>query len=987
MIMRLDSIGASLLALAGLVTAGALSKPALPRAADVPEGSNFVNFETPHVHPLDRTPDGQTLLAVNTAANRIEVFAMGSGLPVAAGSVRVGLDPLTVRARTSTEAWVVNHISDTISIVDLTSMNVVATLKTADEPCDVVFAGSPQRAYVSCAQANAVQVFDPANLAAAPVTVPINGERPRALAVSPDGATVYVAIFESGNATTVLGGGVDLTQPHGIVSFPPNAVSDPAGPYGGVNPPPNSGASFNPPINPAVDPPPKVSLIVRKNAAGQWMDDNNHDWTSMVSGADAALSGRPVGWDMPDRDLAVIDTGTLGVTYATGLMNICMAVGVNPATGAITVVGTDATNEIRYEPNIKGTFVRVEMGSVDASNLSNKTVVDLNPHLDYLTPSVAMSERLKSVGDPRAVVWNGAGTKGFVAGMGSDNVIVINPSGARAGLTQTIDVGEGPTGLVLDEANDALYVLNRFDASVSVVSVSSETVVQTVPFFDPTPASIKDGRKHLYNTHLHSGLGQVSCASCHIDARMDRLGWDLGDPTGTWAAYNGNNQGFGVPLLEPATTTPAYQNYHPMKGPMTTQTLQDIIGHEPLHWRGDRGTIEDFANAFLSLQGADGPLTGQDMDDFKAYLATITYGPNPFRTFDNVIPQDLPLPGHYKTGRYGANAGDPLGNGNAFNGISYFRNRTRKVDGGRFACVTCHTLPTGTGPDMTWNGVQYVPIPVGPTGEHHLGCVTVAGVTNITMKIPHLRNLYKKTGMDLHHTSSNAGFGYGHDGTIDSIERFINMPEFQLANDQETSDGTAFLLSFSGSALPIANITIMLEPPGVTSKDVPASVGTQLTLSGPPDANQLALITSMITLANQGKVGLIVTGVVGGQQRGYTYEGSGSWQTDRAGQQLTSAQVQALGTLGGEITYTVVPVGSQTRLGIDSDLNGCFNGDEGVSCDCLADFNHDTFVSGDDFDAFTDAFIYGDISADINGDTFVSGDDFDLYTEHFIAGC
>ena len=125
---------------------------------------SFVNWESPHVHPLDVTPDGATLLAVNTADNRLEVFAIGAGLLTPVGGAAVGLDPVSVRARTSTEAWVVNHISDSVSIVDLTTLRVVATLATGDEPCDVVFAGSPQRAFVSVSQLNQVKVYDPANL-------------------------------------------------------------------------------------------------------------------------------------------------------------------------------------------------------------------------------------------------------------------------------------------------------------------------------------------------------------------------------------------------------------------------------------------------------------------------------------------------------------------------------------------------------------------------------------------------------------------------------------------------------------------------------------------------------------------------------------------------------------------------------------------------------------------------------------------------------
>src|SRR5687767_606665 len=121
--------------------------------------SSFVNWEHPHVHPLDVTPDQSKLLAVNTADNQLEVFDITSGRPVRLSSIPVGVDPVSVRAFSNTEVWVANHISDSISIVSLTTMNVIRTLTTRDEPCDIVFAG-PSRAFVSCSQPNVVMVFN-----------------------------------------------------------------------------------------------------------------------------------------------------------------------------------------------------------------------------------------------------------------------------------------------------------------------------------------------------------------------------------------------------------------------------------------------------------------------------------------------------------------------------------------------------------------------------------------------------------------------------------------------------------------------------------------------------------------------------------------------------------------------------------------------------------------------------------------------------------
>src|SRR5438105_3176262 len=69
----------------------------------------FVNWESPPVHAADITPDGSTLLVVNTADDRLELFTLGNGLPVHTASIPVGLDPVSVRVRSNAEAWVVNR--------------------------------------------------------------------------------------------------------------------------------------------------------------------------------------------------------------------------------------------------------------------------------------------------------------------------------------------------------------------------------------------------------------------------------------------------------------------------------------------------------------------------------------------------------------------------------------------------------------------------------------------------------------------------------------------------------------------------------------------------------------------------------------------------------------------------------------------------------------------------------------------------------------
>ncbi|MBL8861224.1 MAG: hypothetical protein JNK02_04350 [Planctomycetes bacterium] len=899
MIVRLPSVGVLVLSLLA------------PAAA---AQSSFVNWEHPHVHPLHLSPDGTRLAAANTADGTVELFDVSGPSVAHVAVVAVGVDPVSVRWRTNGELWVVNHVSDSVSVIDVAALNVIATLGTDDEPADVVFAGSPQRAYVSCSQANTIQVFDPANLQAPPVVIPIVGEEPRALSASVDGSRVYCAIFESGNRTTILGGGA-VTN----IGDPPNVVNDANGPWGGQNPPPNAGAVFSPPIAPGLPTPPRVGLIVRKNGAGSWRDDNGGDWTSKVSGPNAADSGRVPGWDLADHDVAIVDTATNTVGYARGLMNICMALAIAP-NGDVTVVGTEATNEIRFEPVVNGTFVRVKLARITAAG-SNVANVDLNPHLTYSVPTVPQALRNESIGDPRAIVWNAAGTKGYVAGMGSNNVVVVDPSGARAGLSPTIAVPEGPTGLALDEARGRLYVLSKFAGRLSVVSTATEALVQVIGFHDATPAAIRNGRKHLYDTHKNSGLGQVACASCHVDARRDGLAWDLGDPAGAMAPVAGNNLGASLPGLNTG-----FQDFHPMKGPMTTQTLQDIIGKEPLHWRGDRRGLEDFNGAFTGLQGDDAQLTPAEMQEFEDFLASLHFAPNPYRNFDNTLPTALPLPGHFRTGRFGL-AEQPLPAGNAVQGLSDYRTLT--LDGGNIRCVTCHTLPTGAGTDYRLVGGTLQPFPVGPNGERHLALVSVDGSTNVSMKIPQMRDDYEKTGFHLRQLVSTRGFGVLHDGSVDSLERFVAEPVFTVTSDQQVANLVAFVKALSGSDLPGGSTNPLVQmPPGPPSQDTHALVGRQLTLAASPDPGQSATLGQFTGQADLARVGLVAKGRRGGLLRGWSYLGGGNWQSDRAGEASTTAALTGASGAGAELTFTVVPRLSQTRIGIDRDLDGWYDRDE-----------------------------------------------------------
>ena len=839
---------------------------------------SYPNFETAPAHPVELAPDGSTLAVCHLADNRLLLFDVSSGVPVPTGSVRVGHDPTAVRFCAATEAWVVNHISSNITVVDISTGQMLAVIPTKGGPSDLVFAGNPTRAYVSCTRQNAVQVFDPATRTLV-ADIPILGDRPKALSVSPDGSKVYAAILESGNTTTIIA--PELTDFLAAPTF--SAVSDADGPYAGQDPPPNAGANFDPPINPHLEPTsqPKGSLIVRKNSAGLWMDDNNGDWTAFISGAKAARTGRVPGWDMPDRDLAVIDTTTHAVSYATGLMNICMATAVNPASGKIAVVGTEALNHIRFEPKLKAVFLRVNIALVDPLTLT-KTISDLNPHLDYSMRSIPQAERDKSLGDPRGIVWNAAGTRAYVTGMGSRNLIVIDTNGQRV-QAEPVELGEGPTGLALDEARHRLHVFNRFSGSLSTIDTNTLALVATVPFADPTPEIIRAGRRMFFDTRLTSGLGHVSCASCHVDVRFDRLAWDLGVPGGETDASRAEDFRGIVGL------------FHPMKGPMVTLTLQDIGigGGEPFHWRGDRPFIQSFDVTFPDLLGSDTLPAPRDMETLKGYLATVRFPPNLHRPIDNALPTDLPLPGHVM--HPGAT---PLPNGNAQNGLNLFNQFDPGGPREDQQCTFCHDPGSGRGREIRFTAV--------PRNS------------GLLFRSPQFRPIADKLGMSLDSQESRAGFGFFHDGRFDTLSRFLSV-NFGFTDPQQIADLIALMLSFSGTGIPSNSDGAH----GVS--DPPAAFGRQVlaTTNAAP-----SLLTQIVDAqGSSSTIAIVAWQRTGSVERAWLYDlGLSRFiESERTIDRFTLAELLALASSANPIAFMAVSKGTGKRVSIDTDEDGIGN--------------------------------------------------------------
>src|SRR5262249_37911637 len=211
----------------------------------------------------------------------------------------------------------------------------------------------------------------------------------------------------------------------------------------------------------------------------------------------------------------------------------------------------------------------------------------LNKHIDYGTVPSVTGVKDASLATPVGLAVSSDGTTLYVAAFGSSKVGVFDTVQLEANTftpspsAHIVLSGGGPTGLVLDEAHGRLYVATRFDDGISVIDTGTRTEVSHLQLHNPEPAKVVGGRPFLYDAYNTSSNGEAACASCHIFGDFDSLGWDLGNPDDV---VNPNPNPFRV--TDPLGIS--FVGFHPMKGPMTTQSLRGMANAGPMHWRGDR---------------------------------------------------------------------------------------------------------------------------------------------------------------------------------------------------------------------------------------------------------------------------------------------------------------------------------------------------------------------------------------------------------------
>ncbi|GAB5453592.1 MAG: hypothetical protein Hals2KO_39200 [Halioglobus sp.] len=629
------------------------------------DGVGHPMFLSPHVNPI--VSSGYFVYATNTPSDTVEVIDPTTREVVA--SINVGIDPVALAVRPDgTELWVSNHVSDSISVVDIdphspTLHQVIATVQAFengglvtdfDEPTGIAFAGK-DKAYVALGPDNEIVAIDARNYSVQG-RLPVQAQDPRAIAVRGD--RLFVVPFESNNQTQISG-----CLPHKI--------------DGDV-------CTFD-----------MLTHVVLSN-------------NILSLGYDADIVVNPA---LPDRDLFVFDTRTDSLQQTvTGVGTLLYGLAVD-SKGSVFVTQTDARNDVNGRAGTQKHGLP-EMGN--RAFLNQVTRIDCAPDcaaplrfdLEPLPPQhPAPGEALAT---PFAIAITRDDSLIVATAASSNRLFTMNPDSGE--VLGRIDVGAVPRGIALRDGPGATlhgWVLNVADNTVDLVDLTDATapvLLASIVLADPTPALVKAGRK-AFNNAAASTSETFSCESCHPDGHTDQLLWILDTPICDVPGCTQIPPRLTMPVRGLQDTAPYHWDGIPGDpyGGRNTASINTPV--EPncdlaipesctrvLVDGGMGSTMCDQSDCPVNNEGKPGALDAAERDAMAHFLLKIPYPPSQRRPIDNVIDED---------GRDG------------FFEFSFEHTNTAgsRSTGGR-TCGNCHKNPflvstntAGTGMDPpTWRG-------------------------------------------------------------------------------------------------------------------------------------------------------------------------------------------------------------------------------------------------------------------------------------------
>lgn len=488
------------------------------------------------------------------------------------------------------------------------------------------------------------------------------------------------------------------------------------------------------------------------------------------------------GGELDDWDVYCIDPnvspGTMGdvtaVVRGSGSLQFDLD---RHADGTLWILGTDSLNKdpaLQSEPAIKGDFVINQLQRVAGVTGTSLVQAGLGIDLDDTVPGGAADyDACNSINQARALVFGGpSGSRAYVAGPFRDVILVLDAAGQRVVSPAVLEfqlppgaqcyglLSSGTNLLALCLGTMTVEIFSTLESPFNPLSIGSLSLGA-----DPTPPEVKAGRA-VFLDGSFSQDARSSCASCHVAARSDQLGWSLK----------------GTP--------------NDVKDVMVTQSLLGMADTFPHHWRGERDLM-DFQKAFGGLLGArDNPpceqeMSDAEMDDLVAFFQSLLAPANPFQNPRRVL--DDSRGGGPMAGEDPPLVGDPIQGQTDFESVLLIQQLAAVT------CVDCHISETGGDGNIFPENQGRVP-------------------RARAIEVAHFRQLQNKgrggkwlllpddttPPFSLKSVLVNEnGFGFAHNGELASLLHFVEG--FPDLSPQQAANITSFIDQFDQGLSPAAH--------------------------------------------------------------------------------------------------------------------------------------------------------------------------------------
>ena len=438
--------------------------------------------------PIAISEDDSLVVVANNLDDSVSVLNVAGDANAKIAEIKVGDEPRTVAITPDKRfAYVTNQGSATVSVIDLTSNQKTQDIAVGGEPYGIALTPDGTRAYVANSASNSVSVIDTASNSVV-ATIAIPGVQPRGVAITNNNGGqgqqfVYVTQF--------------LSQP--------TASGGPGTDQGSEG---------------------KVFVLSTTDDA-------------QIQGV-ITLSAHETGFAADRTKFAGTEADP---TFA--YPNQLQAIVLKNGRGYLPNVAASPEGPVKFNVDTQAFLSVFDVAA--KSELPGGTI-NLHAAVKAQTfkPKIFLA-------NPWAIAFKHASNDGYVASAASDVLVKLTlddngvpgvvslPAEGDTTRVALIDVGKNPRGVVVNNADTRLYVMNYISKDVSVIDLtaSPEAEIARIQSAELPPAG-SDGEKFLLGNQLFnssrgafdegvaermSSEGWQACSSCHPDGLSDGVIW------------------------------------------------------------------------------------------------------------------------------------------------------------------------------------------------------------------------------------------------------------------------------------------------------------------------------------------------------------------------------------------------------------------------------------------------------------------------------